>query len=123
MLLICFFTHCLSLIWCFDMRTIPVHKTGSAQLWSGRCAIKSCVHGGDGVNDYELAIYDCLGVPAGTEVQVIPKSPFDASPYGLNGSEKSGEADCTLGAYLLVTAIGGGAFGGSVNVTVDIIHG
>ncbi len=105
------------------MRVIPIHKTASGLIWGGRCAIKSCVHGGDGVNDYELVVYDVATTPAGTETQVIPKSPFDADVYGLNGSEKSGEGDCSNGAWLVITDVGGGAFSGSINVTIDIIPG
>ena len=111
------------------MRTIPIHNTlnnvtPGAQIWTGRCAVKSCIHGGDGVNDYELAVFDCVGVPAGTEVQVYPICPYAADAYGLNGSERDGEADCIVGAYVIAYDIGGGAYsGGDINVTTDIIVG
>ena len=96
----------------------------AAVVWGSRCAIKSCVHGGDGVNDYELVVYDTVtNPPAGTEKQVIPKAPFDASAYSLNGSEKTGEGDCAFGAIVVITAIGGGAFGGSINLTIDVVPG
>lgn len=108
------------------MRVTPIHKTLTAGtpgviVWAGRCALTSCVHAGDGVNDYELVVYDALSA---TGTQVIPKAPHDAGEYGLRGQEKNYESDCINGIYVIAYDIGGGGYsGGAINITIDVLVG
>ena len=113
------------------MRVIPISFALTdiapyAQIWTGRCALTSCVHGGDGVNDYELVVYDYVGAaPAGTETMIQPQIPYDAGAQGLNGAEKMHESDAIDGVWVGIYDTDGTAYtgGGPVTGTIEIVVG
>jgi hypothetical protein len=73
----------------------------------------------DGVNDPQITVYDGIAA-SGTEV--IPTNVYDASALGLNGFTAGYLKQCRTGVYVLIEASGGGAFGGAVEVTLDLVY-
>ena len=113
------------------MRVIPISFSLTAiapyvQIWTGRCALTSCVHGGDGASDYELVVYDYVGAaPAGTETQIQPQIPYAADALGLNGVEKFHESDAIIGIWVGIYDDDGTAYTGvgPVTGTIEIVVG
>jgi len=113
------------------MRVIPRSFSLTAvapyvQIHTGRCALTSCVHGGDGASDYELVVYDYVGAaPAGTETQLCPQIPYNAGAQGANGSEKNYEADVSLGIWVGIYDDDGTAYTGvgPVTGTIEFVVG
>ena len=112
------------------MRVIPIDfsltgGTPYAQIWTGRCALTSCVHGGDGASDYELVVFDYVGAAPTTETQICPQIPYDASAMGANGVEKNYESDAIIGIWVGVYDDDGTAYTGvgPVTGTIEIVVG
>ena len=83
--------------------------TQGAKLWSILC-------GTDGTTDFQIMMYNG---DANTKPQLIPKTPIDASVYGFNGVVFTKPKEFPDGVYLEVQAVGGGAFGGDCEITID----
>ena len=110
------------------MKCFPYTKTisgasASVLIYKGSCWFVNFKLGMDNANDPLITIYDSIVTPTpGTDTELVPTNPYDASAMALNGIS-SDESYATNGIWLVVTAIGGGAYGGAVDVTIGIWPG
>ena len=72
----------------------------------------------DNANDPQVTVYDSID-GTGTPTELIPTNPFDASAMGLNGISQD-DSYAKLGIWVVIEAVGGGAFGGACEVTIGI---
>lgn len=107
------------------MKCFPYTKTISGEsfsglIYSGSCWFVNFKLGQDNANDSQITIYDSIVTPTpGTTTELIPTNPYDASAMGLNGVEDD-NSYARYGIWLTVTAVGGGAYGGAVDVTIGV---
>ena len=108
------------------MKCFPYTKTVSGASFSGLIYGGSCWFvnfklGMDNANDTQITVYDTKVTPvAGTDTELVPTNPYDASAMGLNGLEGD-QSYAQNGIWLVVTAVGGGAFGGAADITIGIL--
>ena len=74
---------------------------------------------GKAAADPEITLYDSAVSPTpGTTEEKVPTSDIDVSALGINGAEKGHNSWCYNGLWLTVTAPGGGAYGGTIDIVV-----
>ena len=105
---------------CFPYTVTIAAASYSGLVYNGSCWFVNFKPGMDNVNDPLITVYDTNVTPvAGTDVELIPTNPYDASAMGLNGISQD-NSYAKVGIWLVVTAIGGGAYPGASDVTIGI---
>jgi len=100
--------------------TIAGPVTYSALIYSGSCWFVNFKLGMDNANDPQITVYDTIVAPVpGTDTELVPTNPYDASAMGLNGISQD-ESFARRGIWLVVTAIGGGAYPGAADITIGL---
>ena len=105
---------------CFPHTTFVSAASYSGLIYSGGCWFVNFKLGMDNSNDPQITVYDTIVTPVpGTDVELIPTNPYDASIFGLNGISQD-QSYAKRGIWLVVLAQGGGDFGGAADVTIGI---
>ena len=103
--------------------TVTIDASYSALIYSGGCWFVNFKLGMDNANDPVVTVYDTIVAPVpGTDTELIPTNPYDASAKGLNGIAGD-ESYAWNGIWLTVTAVGGGDFGGAADITIGLWPG
>ena len=93
--------------------------TESGSIINVPCWFVNFKLGSDNANDPQVTVYDSNGAPAGTPTELVPTNPYDASAMGLNGISGD-QSYARYGIYVVIEAVGGGAFGGAAEVTIGV---
>ena len=105
---------------CFPHTQTIAAASYSGLIYSGGCWFVNFKLGMDNANDPLVTIYDTIVAPVpGTDTELVPSQSYDASAQGINGVEDD-NSYAQRGIWLVVTAIGGGAYPGAVDVTIGI---
>ena len=90
----------------------------SAVVCDKPCWFTSLLVGSSAV-DPEITLYDSATTPTpGTTEEKVPTNGVDVSALGWNGMEKNHNSWCSSGLWITVTAIGGGAYVGTLDIVV-----
>ncbi len=90
----------------------------SAVVCAGPCWFTSLLVG-KAAADPEITLYDSAVAPTpGTTEEKAPNTDGDVSAMGYNGLEKSHNSWCSSGLWITITAPGGGAYGGTLDIVV-----
>ena len=95
--------------------------TSSGVVYTGSCWFVNMKIGMDNANDPQITVSDAVA-SGGTPTELVPTNPYDASAMGLNGISGD-QSYAANGIYVTIEAVGGGAFSGSVEVTIGILPG
>jgi len=101
--------------------TVTVRVAGasySAVVCPTKCWFTSLLVG-QAAADPEITLYDSAIAPTpGVTEEKTPTTTVNVSDLGFNGLEKGHNSWCENGLWITVTAPGGGAYGGTLDITV-----
>ncbi len=93
------------------------YLTDSGLVCTGHGYLTGLLVGMDNVNDPQITVYDNTSA-SGKEI--IPTTNLDASAKGFNGFFGGIRIEFSKGCYVLVEDPGGGAFSGSIELSIFI---
>ena len=100
------------------MKCFPKTVTATGLFYTGSCWFVNMKIGMDNANDPQITVYDSID-GAGTPTELAPTNPYDASQMGLSGISQD-NSYAKRGIWLVVTAVGGGAYPGAADITIGI---